>query len=106
MNSKTKTQFIEYFIKGIKKTEQLKIGVEHERFLFEGKNKKRITYKKLKQLFENLKKKGWVSILEKKMSLGLKEENSKLLPSQVFNVSCPELPLKTFIKFVAKVQII
>ena len=66
MNSKTKTQFIEYFIKGIKKPEQLKIGVEHERFLFEGKNKKRITYKKLKQLFENLKKKGWVSILEKK----------------------------------------
>jgi len=58
MDTKKKTQFIEYFIKGIKKSEQLKIGVEHERFLFEGKNKKRVTYKTLKQLFENLKKKG------------------------------------------------
>ena len=43
MDTKYKTKFIEYFIKGIKKPEQLKIGVEHERFLFEGKNKKRIT---------------------------------------------------------------
>ena len=40
MNTEIKTQFIEYFIKGIKKPEQLKIGVEHERFLFEGKEKK------------------------------------------------------------------
>jgi glutamate--cysteine ligase len=78
MNSKTKTQFIEYFIKGIKKPEQLKIGVEHERFLFEGKNKKRITYKKLKQLFENLKKKGWVSILEKKNVVGLKRGKQQI----------------------------
>ena len=50
MKIKNKAQFIEYFIKGIKEVNQLKIGVEHERFLFEGKSKKRITYKKLKKL--------------------------------------------------------
>ena len=42
MDIKNKSQFIEHFSKGIKEPEQLKIGVEHERFLFEGQNKKRI----------------------------------------------------------------
>ena len=55
MDIKNKSQFIEYFSKGIKDLNQLKIGVEHERFLFEGQNKKRISYQKLKILFENLK---------------------------------------------------
>ena len=66
MDSKKKSQFIEYFSKGIKKSNQLKIGVEHERFLFEGQNKKRISYETLKKLFENLKKSGWSPIFEKK----------------------------------------
>ena len=57
MDLKIRSQFIEYFIKGIKKPNQLKIGVEHERFLFEEKNKKRISFSKLKKLFNNLKKK-------------------------------------------------
>jgi glutamate--cysteine ligase len=57
MNIKNKSQFIEYFSQGIKSSDQLKIGVEHERFLFEGKEKKRITNNTLNQLFENLKKK-------------------------------------------------
>ena len=78
MNTKNKAQFIEYFIKGIKKPEQLKIGVEHERFLFEGKEKKRITYKKLKQLFENLRKKGWEPILEKENIIGLKRGEQQI----------------------------
>ena len=43
MDIKNKSQFIKYFTDGIKKTDQLKIGVEHERFLFEGTNRKRIS---------------------------------------------------------------
>ena len=62
MDSKKKSQFIEYFSKGIKNLNQLKIGVEHERFLFEGENKNRISYETLKRLFENLKKDGWSPI--------------------------------------------
>ena len=58
MKSKNKSTFIDYFTKGIKQPNDLKIGVEHERFLFEGKNKKRISISKLNKLFENLKKKG------------------------------------------------
>ena len=53
MNIKNKSQFIEHFSKGIKNKNQLKIGVEHERFLFEGQNKKRISYQTLKILFKN-----------------------------------------------------
>ena len=58
MEIKNKAQFIEYFSKGNKGLNQLKIGVEHERFLFEGQSKKRITYVTLKKLFENLKSSG------------------------------------------------
>ena len=78
MNTKIKTRFIEYFIKGIKKPEQLKIGVEHERFLLKKKKKTRITYEKLKQLFEKLKKKGWMPILEKKNIVGLKKGKQQI----------------------------
>ena len=66
MKVKNKSQFIEYFSKGIKNLNQLKIGVEHERFLFEGQNKKRISYETLKKLFGNLKKNGWNPLFEKK----------------------------------------
>ena len=52
MNENTKSQFIDYFIKGIKKKDQLKVGVEHERFLFTGRGNKRIDYDTLKKLFE------------------------------------------------------
>ena len=53
MNENTKSQFIDYFVKGIKKKDQLKVGVEHERFLFTGRDNKRIDYDTLKKLFDN-----------------------------------------------------
>ena len=36
----SKSQLIDYFTKGIKKEDQLLIGVEHERFLFSGEKKR------------------------------------------------------------------
>ena len=78
MNTKHKTQFIEYFFNGIKSKDQLKIGVEHERFLFEGKEKKRISYNKIKQLYEKKKKKNWKPILEKENIVGLKRDNQQI----------------------------
>ncbi|MDC3157211.1 glutamate-cysteine ligase family protein [Candidatus Pelagibacter bacterium] len=78
MNSKKKTQFIEYFSKGIKKSNQLKIGVEHERFLFEGQHKKRISYETLKKLFENLKKSGWTPIFERENIIGMQRDKQQI----------------------------
>ena len=49
MDIKNKAQFIEHFSKGIKDIDQLKIGVERERFLFEGQNRERISYLTLKK---------------------------------------------------------
>ena len=37
----SKSQLIDYFIKGTKNEENLLIGVEHEKFLFTGKEKKK-----------------------------------------------------------------
>ena len=78
MDSKKKSQFIEYFSKGIKNSDQLKIGVEHERFLFEGQNKKRISYETLKRLFENLKKSGWSPIFEKENIIGMQRDKQQI----------------------------
>ena len=66
MDIKNKSRFIEHFSKGIKSLNQLKIGVEHERFLFEGQNKKRISYQTLRKLFKNLESNGWQPLFEKK----------------------------------------
>ena len=78
MNIKNKSQFVEYFSKGIKKPNKLKIGVEHERFLFEGQNKKRISYLTLKKLFGNLKSNGWQPLFEKENIIGMKRDNQQI----------------------------
>ena len=94
MNIKNKAQFIEYFIKGSKQVNQLKIGVEHERFLFEGKEKKRISYSKLKKIFNNLKKKGWEPILEKENIIGLKRGKQQITTEPGFQCELSGAPLE------------
>ncbi len=54
-----KTQLIQYFKDGIKKDTDLRIGVEHEKFLFNKTDLKRINYDQIKKIFEILKNKGW-----------------------------------------------
>ena len=88
MDIKNKAQFIEYFSKGIKDLDQLKIGVEHERFLFEGQNRKRISYPTLKKLFENLKSDGWKPLLEKENISPNEKELSKNGSCSWMEVEC------------------
>jgi glutamate--cysteine ligase len=78
MDIKNKSQFIEYFSEGIKSQNNLKIGVEHERFLFEGENKKRISFETLKKLFENLKFNGWKPLYEKENIIGMQRDNQQI----------------------------
>ena len=47
----SKEQIIEYFKSGIKKTQDFKIGIEHEKFLFNNHDNKRIDYSKVKEMF-------------------------------------------------------
>ena len=95
MDIKNKSQFIEYFFKGIKSPHQLKIGVEHERFLFEGQNKKRISYKTLKILFENLKSNGWQPLFEKECIVGMKRDNQQITTEPGFQCELSGAPLET-----------
>ena len=43
---KTKEQIIEYFKSGIKETKDFKIGIEHEKFLFDTKKIKELITQK------------------------------------------------------------
>jgi len=62
----SKSQLIEYFKNGIKKEDKLLIGVEHEKFLFNGGEKKRVNHKQITKIFKNLETFGWKPIYEKK----------------------------------------
>ena len=78
MNSHIKTQFIEYFFNGIKPQTNLRIGVEQEKFLFDKKTKKRISYETVKKIFNNLKKYNWTPIFEKENIIGLKRGKQQI----------------------------
>ena len=73
----SKSQLIDYFNQGIKKEDQLLIGVEHEKFLFTGKEKKRANYEQIKKIFKNLETFGWKPFMKMKILLDSKEANNK-----------------------------
>jgi glutamate--cysteine ligase len=89
----TKEQIIEYFRSGIKKTEDFKIGIEHEKFLFNNKNNQRIDYFKIKEMFTALLEFGWNPILEKKNIIGLNKggKNITLEPGNQIELSGDKL---------------
>ena len=67
----SKKKIIEYFETGIKDTKNSKIGIEHEKFLFNKENNKRVDYPKIKEMFTALLEFGWNPILEKGNVIGL-----------------------------------
>ncbi len=89
-----KSQLVQYFNDGIKKDNQLRIGVEHEKFLFNETNLKRIDYNKIKNVFEILKNKGWEPQLEKNKLIGLKRENQKITTEPGFQYELSGAPFK------------
>ena len=74
----TKEQIIKYFQSGIKDQKNFKIGVEHEKFLFNNKNNKRVDYLKIKEMFAALLEFGWNPILENRNIIGLKKGNKNI----------------------------
>ena len=91
INSKEK--IIEYFKSGIKKTKDFKIGIEHEKFLFNSDNNKRIDYLKIKEMFAALLEFGWNSIFEKGYIIGLNKggKNITLEPGNQIELSGDKL---------------
>ena len=74
----TKEQIIKYFESGIKNTKDFKIGIEHEKFLFNKINNKRIDYIKIKEMFSALLEFGWNPILEKENIIGLNKDGKSI----------------------------
>ena len=70
---KTKEEIINYFKDGYKNNKNLKIGVEHERFLY-NKNNYRLQFTDIKKLFEYLKKYSWYEIKEDNQVIALKRK--------------------------------
>ena len=88
-----KEQIIEYFKFGIKNSKDFKIGIEHEKFLFNNQNNKRIDYLKIKEMFSALLEFGWNPILEKNNIIGLNKggKNITLEPGNQIELSGEKL---------------
>ena len=89
----TKEKIIEYFKSGIKVQKNFKIGIEHEKFLFNKNNNKRVDYFKIKEMFSALLEFGWNPILEKKNIIGLNKggKNITLEPGNQIELSGDKL---------------
>ncbi len=89
----SKEQIIQYFESGIKNSQNFKIGVEHEKFLFNKNNNKRIDYSKIKKMFKSLLEFGWNPILEKGNIIGLNKggKNITLEPGNQIELSGDKL---------------
>ena len=88
-----KEQIIKYFQSGIKDKKNFKIGIEHEKFLFNKKDNKRIDYLKIKEMFTALLEFGWNPILEKRNIIGLNKggKNITLEPGNQIELSGEKL---------------
>ena len=89
----SKEQIINYFKSGKKGKKDFRIGIEHEKFLFDNKNYKRIDYSKIKQMFSALLEFGWNPILENENIIGLNKggKNITLEPGNQIELSGDKL---------------
>ena len=89
-----KSQLIQYFVDGIKKINHLRIGVEHEKFLFNKNDLGRIDYNQIKKLFEILTVRGWELQFEKDKIIGLKRDSQKITTEPGFQYELSGAPYK------------
>ena len=89
----SKEQIIEYFKSGIKDKKNFRIGIEHEKFLFNSQDNKRISYSKIKEMFSALLEFGWNPVLEKGNVIGLNKggKNITLEPGNQIELSGEKL---------------
>ena len=66
-----KEDLIKYFQDGCKTKNNLKVGVEHEKFLFNDNSDKRINFSTVTKLFNYLNRFGWKPIKEGKKTISL-----------------------------------
>ena len=78
MYLKDKSDIVKFFEDGCKKKNKLKIGVEHEKFVFNNKSKSRINFQTVLKIFHYLRKYNWRPIKEGKNIISLSKENKTI----------------------------
>ena len=73
-----KSDLIKYFQDGCKHESNLKIGVEHEKFIFKDKINERINFEILVKVLNFLEQFGWKPIKEKSNTIGLFKNNKSI----------------------------
>ena len=73
-----KEHIIKYFKSGIKDIKNFKIGIEHEKFLFDEKTNKRVDYPTVLKMFSLLREFGWKPIMEKGNIIGLQKKGKSI----------------------------
>ena len=88
-----KEHLIKYFKSGIKNNNKFKIGIEHEKFIFDLNTNKRVNYQKILLMFKNLYEFGWKPIFEDNNIIGLKKngKNITLEPGNQIELSGDKL---------------
>ena len=74
----SKEHIIEYFKSGIRNSDKFKIGIEHEKFLFDQHTNKRINYETTLKMFKGLYEFGWKPTLENENIIGLKKNGKSI----------------------------
>ena len=74
----SKEQIINYFKSGIRNSDQFKIGIEHEKFLFDLNTNKIVDYQTILKMFKELYEFGWKPILENKNIIGLRKSGKSI----------------------------
>ncbi|MDA9726082.1 glutamate-cysteine ligase family protein [Candidatus Pelagibacter sp.] len=89
----SKKKIINYFKSGVKEPKNFKIGIEHEKFLFNNSDNKRIDYSKIKEMFSALLEFGWNPIFEKENIIALNKggKNITLEPGNQIELSGDKL---------------
>jgi len=74
----SKQDLINYFKRGCKKENQLSIGVEHEKFIFDKSTNLRVNFEVISKIFNFLEQFGWKKIKEKNYVIGLSKEGQTI----------------------------
>ncbi len=73
-----KRDLIKYFQSGCKAKDNLAIGVEHEKFLFNKKSNKRINFETVTKIFNFFEQSGWKPVKEKNKTIALHKEDKSI----------------------------
>ena len=88
-----KEDLIEYFKEGCKEENQKKIGVEHEKFLYN--NKGRVDFKTVSSVFDFLQKFKWKPIKEKNNIIALTKEQKNITLEPGNQIELSGAPLRS-----------